>query len=85
MPDSNFLNIPKPELSSEGKKKDNYLLHIGLFIITFITTTIAGMEWTTGTMGPYENRNFSSGSALLNFYNAYNFLSRICPWATPWF
>jgi len=54
MPDSNFLNIPKPELSSEGKKKDNYFLHIGLFIITFITTTIAGMEWTTGTMGPYE-------------------------------
>lgn len=36
------------------KKKDNYLLHIGLFIITFITTTIAGAEWTTGTFGPYE-------------------------------
>jgi membrane-associated protease RseP (regulator of RpoE activity) len=36
------------------KDKKNYLLHIGLFIITFITTTIAGAEWTTGMAGPYE-------------------------------
>ncbi len=36
------------------KLKDNYPLHIGLFVVTFITTTIAGVEWTTGTMGPYE-------------------------------
>ena len=36
------------------KDKKNYLLHIGLFLITFITTTIAGAEWTTGMAGPYE-------------------------------
>ena len=36
------------------KDKKNYLLHIGLFIVTFITTTIAGAEWTTGIAGPYE-------------------------------
>lgn len=36
------------------KDKKNYLLHIGLFLVTFITTTIAGAEWTTGMAGPYE-------------------------------
>ena len=39
---------------TQKQKKNSVLLHIGLFIITFITTTIAGAEWTTGTMGPYE-------------------------------
>jgi membrane-associated protease RseP (regulator of RpoE activity) len=36
------------------KDKKNYLLHIGLFLITFFTTTIAGAQWITGTGGPYE-------------------------------
>jgi membrane-associated protease RseP (regulator of RpoE activity) len=36
------------------KNKQNYPLHIGLFLITFFTTTIAGAQWTTGTPGPYE-------------------------------
>jgi membrane-associated protease RseP (regulator of RpoE activity) len=36
------------------KKIKNYLIHIGLFIITFITTTLAGVSWTTGQPGPYE-------------------------------
>lgn len=36
------------------KKKSSYLVHILLFIITFFTTMIAGMEWTTGKLGPYE-------------------------------
>jgi membrane-associated protease RseP (regulator of RpoE activity) len=39
---------------SPKKKKNSILLHIGLFIVTFITTTIAGAEWTTGIMGSYE-------------------------------
>ena len=38
----------------QKQKKESFLIHLGLFIITFITTTIAGAEWTTGTMGPYE-------------------------------
>ncbi len=38
----------------QKQKKNSVLLHIGLFVVTFITTTIAGAEWTTGTMGPYE-------------------------------
>ncbi len=41
---------------SELNKKDkkNYLLHIGLFLLTFITTTIAGAEWVSGSAGPYD-------------------------------
>ncbi len=35
------------------QKKKRYWLHIGLFILTFITTTFAGAEWTTGIYGPY--------------------------------
>ena len=34
--------------------KNKIWIHILLFVITFITLLIAGMEWTTGTMGPYE-------------------------------
>lgn len=29
-------------------KKDNYILHLGLFVATLLTTTIAGSEWVTG-------------------------------------
>jgi len=36
------------------REKKNYLLHTGLFLITFFTTTIAGAQWITGTPGPYE-------------------------------
>jgi membrane-associated protease RseP (regulator of RpoE activity) len=36
------------------QKIKDYLIHIGLFLFTFITTVIAGVEWTTGQMGPYE-------------------------------
>lgn len=43
------------------KHKENYPLHIGLFLITFVTTTIAGVEWTTGTMGPYEFEMLAKG------------------------
>lgn len=34
------------------KDKKNYLLHIGLFLLTFFTTTVAGAQWIT--QGPYE-------------------------------
>ena len=43
------------------KYKQNYLLHVALFLITFITTTIAGVEWTTGTLGPYEFEVLAKG------------------------
>ncbi len=45
-----------------AKKFDhNYILHIGLFVVTFITTTIAGIEWTTGKIGPYQINDFIHG------------------------
>ena len=37
------------------------LFHLALFIVTFITTVIAGTEWITGTMGPYDFASLSSG------------------------
>ena len=39
------------------KKKSFYsspAFHLLLFVITFITTIIAGMQWTTASGGPYE-------------------------------
>jgi len=51
-----FLYQNKPK-----KEKKNYLLHIGLFIITFITTTIAGVQWTTGMAGPYDSNHLLLG------------------------
>ncbi len=39
-------------------KKQSSLIHIILFVITFITTLIAGMQWTTGSYGPYELSSF---------------------------
>ncbi len=32
----------------------DYIIHLLLFVFTFFTTVIAGVEWTTGVMGPYE-------------------------------
>lgn len=43
------------------KFEHNYLLHIGLFIVTFVTTLLAGLEWTTGRMGPYEFNDLVRG------------------------
>ncbi len=43
------------------KFKQKYWVHISLLVITFITSVIAGMEWTTGEMGPYEFDNLVKG------------------------
>ncbi|MDR3628138.1 MAG: site-2 protease family protein [Ignavibacteriaceae bacterium] len=37
-----------------SKEKKNYILHVGLFIITFITCTFAGAQWISVKEGPYE-------------------------------
>lgn len=47
-----------PEFSVK-KKKDNYILHIGLFIFTFITTTLGGVFWIG--KDPYDLNNFAAG------------------------
>jgi len=41
-------------IKETNSKGNNYLLHIGLFVLTFITTTFAGAEWISGSPGPYE-------------------------------
>ncbi len=45
------------------KKKifEHPLFHLLLFIITFVTTVIAGVEWTTGTQAPYEFKELAIG------------------------
>jgi membrane-associated protease RseP (regulator of RpoE activity) len=62
MPDY-FKNIEDyAEIKIQPKiKKDRYWLHILLFVITFITTTISGMEWTTGNYGTYEFSELAKG------------------------
>ncbi len=37
------------------------LFHLLLFLITFVTTVIAGTEWVTGTMGPYDLESLMIG------------------------
>lgn len=44
-----------------AEKKDSYLIHLILLIITFLTTIVAGLEWTTGRVGPYEAKDLSRG------------------------
>ncbi len=39
---------------SKNKFEQNYLLHIVLFVVTFVTTLLAGTKWTTGKIGPYD-------------------------------
>jgi membrane-associated protease RseP (regulator of RpoE activity) len=36
------------------QKKERPLLHLGLFLVTFITTTISGVQWISASGGPYE-------------------------------
>ncbi len=44
-----------------NKFSQNYFLHLALFIVTFITTLIAGLEWTTGKIGPFEFSDLYAG------------------------
>lgn len=54
--------------SSDGVKTKSFYssgwFHLILFAVTFITTLIAGMQWTTASAGPYE---FSSLSRALPY------------------
>lgn len=47
--ESTMTGVPKIK-----KSKQKVWLHLLLFAITFITTIIAGTEWTTGSAGPFE-------------------------------
>jgi membrane-associated protease RseP (regulator of RpoE activity) len=43
------------------REKQNYWIHIGLFLVTLVTTTIAGLEWTTSKAAPYEFSELANG------------------------
>ena len=54
---NNYPNTYEDEdglLQAPQRDKNNYLLHIALFLITFITTTLAGAQWISGQPGPYQ-------------------------------
>lgn len=42
-----------------NKKYKQYLIHIGLFVVTFITTTLAGSFWVNNTIWPYTSYSWS--------------------------
>ncbi len=55
MPDYyNYIYREPEDLEVKKKDKKNYILHTSLFIITFITTTIAGAQWITGIYNQYQ-------------------------------
>ncbi|MDP3582143.1 MAG: site-2 protease family protein, partial [Ignavibacteria bacterium] len=43
------------------KLKENPLINLGLFLVTFVTTTIAGVYWTTNIQGPIEFTQLALG------------------------
>jgi membrane-associated protease RseP (regulator of RpoE activity) len=51
----------EPQTAEPAKTFDKVWVNIGLFIITFITTVIAGIEWTTGRPGPYNVSDILKG------------------------
>ena len=56
MPDNyqNIIEDGDDVFKKHRDNKENYILHIGLFIITFITTTLAGAQWISGQPAPYQ-------------------------------
>lgn len=51
----------EPEITEPTKPFDKVWINIGLFVITFITTVVAGIEWTTGRPGPYNVSDILKG------------------------
>lgn len=51
----------EPEITEPTKSFDKVWINIGLFVITFITTVVAGIEWTTGRPGPYNVSDILKG------------------------
>ena len=58
MPETSQSSFRK---SLNFKLKENPLINLGLFLATFVTTTIAGVYWTTNIQGPIEFYNLANG------------------------
>lgn len=48
-----------PDFEVKKKKKTNIFVYLGLFVLTFITTTMGGVYWMGAD--PYDFQNFSMG------------------------
>jgi len=57
----NYYESTVTGMPNDKQKKSSSWLHLVLFIVTFITTIIAGTIWTTGTAGPFELSMLASG------------------------
>lgn len=49
------------QVFTKQDKKPKLWIHIVLFIVTFVTTVFAGLQWTTNKIGPYELRELANG------------------------
>jgi membrane-associated protease RseP (regulator of RpoE activity) len=59
--DYNQYTTTQQESTSSKKNTKSYLIHAALFIVTFITSTIAGVQWTSAEAGPYELKQLLVG------------------------
>ncbi|KAF0142668.1 MAG: peptidase M50 [Stygiobacter sp.] len=58
MPETSQSSFRK---SFNFKLKENPLINLVLFLVTFVTTTIAGVYWTTNIQGPIEFYQLANG------------------------
>lgn len=49
------------KIFSKKHDKPRFFINIILFLVTFVTTIFAGLQWTTGNVGPYELKELVGG------------------------
>jgi membrane-associated protease RseP (regulator of RpoE activity) len=59
LPPEEFNPSYKPSFASQSKKPSRTLLHVTLFLVTFFTTTVAGVAWLN--IDPFDLENFQYG------------------------
>ena len=57
----NYYESTVTGMPRQKKSKKSFWMNIVLVIVTFITTLIAGTEWTTGLAGPFEISTLAVG------------------------
>lgn len=70
-----YEQFPSPTQSEGVTRSRNYLIYLLLFILTFFTTTLAGIQWAG--KDPLELNNFTTGltyaGAILFFLSCHEF------------